>query len=129
MDALCDGELVAEHQDRNVFRRARPGQQREPSEGLAPEQIDQTYCHDPASCPHGFVSRCPLLAPGWGMAGAGRAAPGSWLGRHDLVADRMGTGRQSGAYGYFAPGVIDRSWHEATRSRSVKSQPAALLAV
>jgi hypothetical protein len=48
LDALRDSELVPEHQDLDVFRRTRPGQQRKPSEELTRELIDQTYRHDPA---------------------------------------------------------------------------------
>ncbi|MGW7696170.1 hypothetical protein ACWGMA_46480 [Streptomyces asiaticus] len=48
LDALRDSELVPEHQDLDVFRRTRPGQQRKPPEELTRELIDQTYRHDPA---------------------------------------------------------------------------------
>ena len=48
LGALRDTELVPEHQNLDVFRRTRPGQQRKPSEELTRELIDQTYRHDPA---------------------------------------------------------------------------------
>lgn len=47
LGALRDSELVPERQDLDVLRRTRPGQQREPSEELTRELIDQTYRHDP----------------------------------------------------------------------------------